>query len=69
MSAPDAAMLMEARLLEIVFPDHTNGNPPERLKGLAWRVEAEARRDATRARNAHHRGPGPGLVTVLRKTD
>lgn len=42
---------------------------PERLKGLAWRVEAEARRDAAKARNAQRRGAGPRLVTLFRKPD
>ena len=37
---------------------------PERLRGLAWRQPAEARRDAAKARNTNsgHRG----VVTVLR---
>lgn len=39
---------------------------PERLKGMAWRIQAEARRDAARSRNDARKAVGSGLVTVLR---
>jgi len=39
---------------------------PERLKGLAWRQDAEARRDAARARNTARKAVLQGGVTVIR---
>lgn len=50
---------------DLVTPDGARISA-ERLKGLAWRAEAEARRDSTKARNAKRRGVGQELVTVLR---
>lgn len=50
---------------DLVSPDGDRISP-ERLKGLAWRASAEARRDAARSRNAARKAVGSGLVTVLR---
>jgi len=49
----------------LVSPDGDRISP-ERLRGLAWRMEAEARRDQARAKRiAAERATGP-VVTVLR---
>lgn len=40
--------------------------PPHRLLGLLWRNDAEARRDAARARNEAGKAVRRGLVTVIR---
>ncbi|WP_202843423.1 DUF3653 domain-containing protein [Luteimonas saliphila] len=47
---------------ELVGPDGDRISP-ERLRGLLWRQQAEARRDAIRARRKPRSEP---LVTVLR---
>ena len=39
---------------------------PERLRGLLWRQQTEARRDAARARNDARKSSHRGMVTVLR---
>lgn len=39
---------------------------PGRLVGLAWRFQAEARRDAARAKREAAARPGKSVVTVLR---
>lgn len=44
----------------LIAPDRTRITP-ERLRGIAWRQEAEARRDAARARNT----PKRQLVRVV----
>lgn len=50
---------------DLVSPDGDRISP-ERLTGLLWRVQAEARRDAARAkREAAERARSP-VVTVLR---
>ena len=48
---------------ELVSPDGVRLSP-ERVRGLAWRQEFEARRDAARSRRAQK--PGRTLVTVIR---
>ncbi|MCD9030365.1 phage protein [Luteimonas sp. Y-2-2-4F] len=50
---------------DLVSP-HGDRFSPERLEGLAWRMQAEARRDAARARNETRRAGQHGMVTVLR---
>ena len=50
---------------DLVSPDGDRISP-ERLKGLAWRVSMEARRDSARQRNANRKASASGLVTVLR---
>lgn len=46
---------------DLVSPDGLR-LPPERVRGLAWRAEQEARLAAVRSRKSGHRG----LVTVVR---
>ena len=38
----------------------------ERLRGLAWRLQAEARRDAARAKREAAARPAANVVTVVR---
>lgn len=50
---------------DLVSPDGDRISP-ERLKGIAWRMQCEARRDSARARReAAQRAKAP-VVTVLR---
>ena len=50
---------------DLVSPDGDRISP-ERLKGLAWRLAQEARRDAARAKRETQERAAKGVVTVLR---
>lgn len=50
---------------DLVTPDGVRLTP-ERVRGLAWRQEAEARRDAARAKKRVRQEVRQEVVTVLR---
>ena len=50
---------------ELVSPDGLRLSA-ERLRGIAWREEAEQRRDRARSRNEQRKAGQRGMVTVVR---
>ncbi len=50
---------------DLITPDGTRLTP-ERVRGLAWRQDAEARRDAARSRREAQKRVSRSVVTVLR---
>lgn len=51
---------------ECLLSPHGERFTRQRLEGLAWRLAAEERRDAAKARAAARKRPGSSPVTVIR---
>lgn len=62
LSGPWAGWRLAGR--DLVSPDGTRMSP-ERVRGLAWRQESEARRDAARTRNAARKSGQHEMVRVV----